>query len=76
MSSYERSFKVHVVKVYQPDVPVRSCCSYHMSINIDTAVAAIIGIFTTVTSLVPNFRVPGGGPRENLALQNVQVRTS
>ena len=38
------------------------------------AVSAVLGIFTTVTGLVPKFRARGGTPRENLALQNVQVR--
>ena len=47
--------------------------SFHLSIVIDTAVAAVVGVFTTVLKLVPKFRVNGGGIRENLALQNVQV---
>ncbi|XP_043225534.1 glutamine-dependent NAD(+) synthetase-like [Amphibalanus amphitrite] len=48
--------------------------SYHQSIAIDVAVSAVLGIFTTVTGLVPKFRARGGTPRENLALQNVQAR--
>jgi len=47
--------------------------SYHHSIIIDTAISAILGIFRQVTKLSPRFRVQGGSPRENLALQNVQV---
>jgi len=47
--------------------------SYHHSIIIDTAISAILGIFRQVTKLSPRFRVHGGSPRENLALQNVQV---
>ena len=48
-------------------------CSYHQVINIDTAVTAVMTIFTAVMGLVPKFKVHGGSPRENLALQNVQV---
>jgi NAD+ synthase (glutamine-hydrolysing) len=48
--------------------------SYHMGISIDTAVNAIIGIFSTTTGMIPKFKVRGGGVRENLALQNVQAR--
>ncbi|KAK2575635.1 hypothetical protein KPH14_011898 [Odynerus spinipes] len=48
--------------------------SYHHSIVIDTAVSAILGIFSQITKLVPKFKVHGGSPRENLALQNVQAR--
>eukprot|EP00058_Branchiostoma_floridae_P022347 XP_002607837.1 hypothetical protein BRAFLDRAFT_275067 [Branchiostoma floridae] len=48
--------------------------SCHQSIQIDTAVSAVIGIFTAVTAVVPKFKVHGGSPRENLALQNVQAR--
>ena len=48
--------------------------SYHLSIGIDAAVTAILGIFTTVMGVIPKFKAHGGGPRENLALQNVQVQ--
>ena len=41
---------------------------------IDTAVSAVLKIFTVVTGFVPKFRVDGGSLRENLALQNVQAR--
>ena len=44
-----------------------------MSINIEPAVVAVLAIFTTVLGVVPKFRVKGGSPRENLALQNIQV---
>jgi len=43
-----------------------------MSINIDEPVAAMINTFTQSTGKVPKFKVHGGSPRENLALQNVQ----
>lgn len=47
--------------------------SYHLEINIDTAVTALLAIFTSVTGLMPKFRSHGGCPRQNLALQNIQV---
>ena len=47
--------------------------AYHHSIVIDTAISAILGIFNQVTKLTPRFKVQGGSPRENLALQNIQV---
>lgn len=48
--------------------------SYHLEINIDTAVSALLGIFSLVTGLSPKFRTHGGCPRQNLALQNIQVK--
>ncbi|GFG35262.1 hypothetical protein Cfor_06550 [Coptotermes formosanus] len=48
--------------------------SYHMNINIDVAVSAVLGIFTAVSGLVPRFASRGGSARESLALQNVQAR--
>jgi len=48
--------------------------SYHLNLVIDTAVSAVLKIFTVVTGFVPKFRVDGGSLRENLALQNVQAR--
>lgn len=47
--------------------------SYHININIDVAVSAVLGIFTAVSGLVPRFASRGGSARESLALQNVQV---
>jgi NAD+ synthase (glutamine-hydrolysing) len=47
--------------------------AYHLSVAIDVAVKAVLGIFSTVTGFFPKFRARGGTPRENLALQNVQV---
>lgn len=47
--------------------------SHHISLNIDAAVKAIMGIFRLVTGKSPVFAVHGGSSRENLALQNVQV---
>lgn len=48
--------------------------STHLNINIDLAVKGILGIFSAVTGMLPQFRVNGGSHRENLALQNVQAR--
>ncbi|KAJ9581246.1 hypothetical protein L9F63_023572, partial [Diploptera punctata] len=48
--------------------------SYHMNVCFDVAVSAVLGIFTSVTGLVPKFASRGGSARESLALQNVQAR--
>ena len=48
--------------------------SYHLSIVIDTAVKAVLGIFSVATGQFPKFSARGGSTRENLALQNVQAR--
>ncbi len=48
--------------------------SYHLTAKIDTAVKAVLSIFSTTTGLIPKFRAHGGSARENLALQNVQAR--
>lgn len=47
--------------------------SYHVDLNMDTAVSAVQTIFSTVTGLTPRFKVHGGSAAENLALQNIQV---
>ncbi|XP_054380109.1 glutamine-dependent NAD(+) synthetase isoform X5 [Pongo abelii] len=46
--------------------------SHHISLNIDPAVKAVMGIFSLVTGKSPLFAAHGGSSRENLALQNVQ----
>jgi len=48
--------------------------SYHLSIMIDTAVKAVLGVFSLATNCFPKFKARGGSARENLALQNVQAR--
>ncbi|XP_029812640.1 glutamine-dependent NAD(+) synthetase isoform X3 [Suricata suricatta] len=48
--------------------------SYHIGLNIDPAVKAVVGIFSLATGKRPVFAVHGGSRRENLALQNVQAR--
>lgn len=48
--------------------------SYHLEINIDTAVSALLNIFQAVAGVTPKFRRHGGCARQNLALQNIQAR--
>lgn len=48
--------------------------AYHMDVDMDTAVAALIGIFTRLTGKEPQYKVHGGSDAENVALQNVQAR--
>ena len=52
----------------------RDIGAYHTDLNIDTVVSALTTLFTTVTSFAPRFKVHGGAPVENLALQNIQAR--
>lgn len=49
--------------------------SYHIDLNIDLVVNAIVTLFTSVMQLTPRFRLNGGSNAENLALQNIQART-
>lgn len=48
--------------------------SYHLTLNIDVAVTALLAVFTAVFGLIPKFKVHGGSLRENLAMQNLQAR--
>lgn len=48
--------------------------SYHIDLNMDAVVTAIVALFSFVTSQTPRFKVHGGTPAENLALQNIQAR--
>jgi NAD+ synthase (glutamine-hydrolysing) len=48
--------------------------AYHTDLNIDTVVSALTSMFTAITSFTPRFKVHGGSPTENLALQNIQAR--
>ena len=48
--------------------------AYHLNINIDTIVTALINLFVRVTESKPRFKVHGGSNAENLALQNIQAR--
>lgn len=48
--------------------------SYHIDLNMDIVVSAIVALFSLVTSKTPRFKVHGGTAAENLALQNIQAR--
>ena len=45
-----------------------------MSVNIDLAVRAVVGVFSVFSKMVPRFQALGGTAREDLALQNIQAR--
>lgn len=42
-------------------------------INIDSIIKAILTVFSVFTGKTPKFKVHGGAPVENMALQNIQV---
>lgn len=48
--------------------------SYHIDFNFDTVVTSIMNLFTVLTNFQPRFKMHGGSPAENAALQNVQAR--
>ncbi|KAJ8058664.1 hypothetical protein OCU04_012838 [Sclerotinia nivalis] len=48
--------------------------SYHLDFNIDNVVSAVTTLFTTVTNYTPKYKMYGGTPASNLALQNIQAR--
>ncbi len=48
--------------------------SYHLSVNIDSVVAALYSLFVGITGKTPKFKVEGGTEGENNALQNIQAR--
>lgn len=48
--------------------------SYHINFDMDTVVLAVISLFTAVTNFAPKFKMYGGEPASNLALQNIQAR--
>ncbi|KAJ2311343.1 glutamine-dependent NAD(+) synthetase [Coemansia sp. Cherry 401B] len=47
---------------------------YHVDLNMDAAVTAIVTLFALVAGSTPQYAVRGGSSRENLALQNIQAR--
>lgn len=49
--------------------------SYHYNFDIDSVVNAVLSLFNLVTKRTPRFKVHGGTPAENLALQNIQARS-
>ncbi|KAI7835944.1 hypothetical protein COHA_010177 [Chlorella ohadii] len=48
--------------------------AHHLSVKIDSVVAAMTNLFALITGRTPRFRVHGGSAAENLALQNIQAR--
>lgn len=48
--------------------------SYHIDLNMDTIVNAIVNMFEVTTGKRPIYKVFGGSNVENLALQNIQAR--
>ncbi|KAJ2778766.1 glutamine-dependent NAD(+) synthetase [Coemansia interrupta] len=53
----------------------QSIGSYHVDLDMDAAVSAIVALFTMVTGgPAPQYAVHGGSAAENLALQNIQAR--
>lgn len=48
--------------------------SYHVDMNMDKLVGAVISVFELATGKRPIFKVFGGSQTENLALQNIQAR--
>jgi len=47
--------------------------AYHVDLNMDKLVTAVMELFAFVTNKKPRFFVHGGTKTENLALQNIQV---
>lgn len=48
--------------------------SYHIDMNMDTLVTAVVNVFQVATGHTPIFKIFGGSQTENLALQNIQAR--
>ncbi|KAI5960676.1 QNS1 [Candida pseudojiufengensis] len=48
--------------------------SYHVDLNMDNLVSAVISLFQVATGKKPVFKIFGGSQTENLALQNIQAR--
>lgn len=48
--------------------------SWHIDMNIDTVISALISLFQTLTGKRPRYKVDGGSNAENLGLQNIQAR--
>jgi NAD+ synthase (glutamine-hydrolysing) len=48
--------------------------TYHLNVNIDSIVAAMLSLFIRLTQKTPRFKVDGGSVPENAALQNIQAR--
>jgi NAD+ synthase (glutamine-hydrolysing) len=48
--------------------------AYHLNVNIDAMVSAMVATFVSLTSKTPQFKLHGGTDAENVALQNIQAR--
>lgn len=48
--------------------------SWHLDVNIDAVISALLSLFQTLTGRRPRYKVDGGSNAENLALQNIQAR--
>ncbi|XP_020274404.1 glutamine-dependent NAD(+) synthetase isoform X2 [Asparagus officinalis] len=48
--------------------------SWHLDVNIDSIISALISLFQTLTGKRPRYKVDGGSNVENLGLQNIQAR--
>ncbi|ODV60364.1 glutamine-dependent NAD(+) synthetase, partial [Ascoidea rubescens DSM 1968] len=48
--------------------------SYHVDLNMDNLVTAVVNLFEVATGKRPIFKIFGGSQVENLALQNIQAR--
>ncbi|PKA59069.1 NAD+ synthase (glutamine-hydrolysing) [Apostasia shenzhenica] len=48
--------------------------SWHLDVNIDSVICALLSLFQTLTGKRPRYKVDGGSNAENLGLQNIQAR--
>ncbi|EGV65834.1 glutamine-dependent NAD(+) synthetase [Yamadazyma tenuis] len=48
--------------------------SFHVDLNMDSLVTAVVSVFEVATGRKPIFKIFGGSQTENLALQNIQAR--
>lgn len=48
--------------------------SFHIDLNMDSLVTAVVNLFEVATGKRPIFKIFGGSQTENLALQNIQAR--
>ncbi|KAJ6820440.1 glutamine-dependent NAD(+) synthetase isoform X1 [Iris pallida] len=48
--------------------------SWHLDVNIDGVISALLSLFQTLTGKRPRYKLDGGSNAENLGLQNIQAR--
>jgi len=48
--------------------------AYHLNVNIDGVVSAMVTTFVSLAGKTPQFKLHGGADAENVALQNIQAR--